>query len=333
MIEPGMHLSEVARLLVLRDLAILDTPAEVEFDGHVQTVASLTGSAICVVSLVDAQRQWFKARIGMAASETPRSIAFCAHAILVPEGHALVVADAMNDPRFADNPQVTGETRVRVYFGLPLNIHGLPIGTLSIIDHVPRQASPALIEDMQRLGRQVERLLETRRIHGIRLLHSSAPQSTGSDRQTIFSVLDTGIVIQEHEGRIIDHNQAAERILGLSSKQMLGGLSVDARWASVRESGELFRGDEPPSMATLRTGRPCSGVIMGIKRPDGTQAWISINSVPVPRSSPTAGAVLASFADITAERNRRFEVERSQEALRDQKVVAESMRVSAEHHR
>lgn len=130
--------NEASRLQALRELLILDTPPEQRFDRIVEFAREEFGVPTVLLSLVDDHRQWFKARVGMEVCETDRDSAFCAHAILSPE--ILVVEDAQRDPRFADNPLVTGEPYIRFYAGAPLETSpGLRVGTLCLIDHQPRQ--------------------------------------------------------------------------------------------------------------------------------------------------------------------------------------------------
>jgi signal transduction histidine kinase len=137
MIEPPLPANETERLAALRALRLLDTPAEERFDRITRTARDLFGVPIALISLVDAGRQWFKSRQGLAATETPRAISFCGHAILGDA--AFVVSDARNDERFADNPLVTGAPHIRFYAGMPLNsTDGRKIGTLCLIDSQPR---------------------------------------------------------------------------------------------------------------------------------------------------------------------------------------------------
>lgn len=127
---------EPQRLDALRRLLILDTPPEERFDRIVRFAAEEFDAPIALVSLVDRDRQWFKARVGLEACQTSRDAAFCAHAILAPE--VMVVEDALADPRFADNPLVLGPPHIRFYAGSPLEIEGRRVGTLCVIDTRPR---------------------------------------------------------------------------------------------------------------------------------------------------------------------------------------------------
>ena len=146
---------ETQRLRTLQSLRVLDTPAEDQFDQITRMALRLFGVPIALVSLVDADRQWFKSRQGLEATETGRDISFCGHAILEPR--TLVVEDATLDERFHDNPLVCGSPDIRFYAGYPLHApNGHRVGTLCIIDRVPRRMSAADLELLADLGKLVE---------------------------------------------------------------------------------------------------------------------------------------------------------------------------------
>lgn len=155
--------NEPQRLETLRRFGVLDTLPEQGYDDVALMAAQICGTPIAAVSLVDADRQWFKSRVGLAASETPRDVAFCAHAILAPD-RLFVVPDAAADPRFSDNPLVTGEPGVRFYAGAPLvTSNGEALGTLCVIDRVARQLTSEQERALAALARQVMSQLELRR--------------------------------------------------------------------------------------------------------------------------------------------------------------------------
>ena len=161
---PTLADPEAQRLQTLIDYAVLDTEAETAFDEITALAAGWFEVPVALVSLIDRERQWFKSRIGLAVSETPRQIAFCDHAIRSPE--VMVVDDARADPRFADNPLVVGEGGVRFYAGAPLiSAEGHAVGTLCLIDRVPRRFSDAQRNALAVLARQVVAQLELRRQH------------------------------------------------------------------------------------------------------------------------------------------------------------------------
>lgn len=156
-------IDESIRASLLEEYAIVDTPAEREFDDVVEFAAELCETPTGLVSLVTGERQWFKARFGLEVSETPRSSSFCAIAMLDHE--IMVIPDATRDPRFAGNPLVTGEPRIRFYAGAPLiSPEGVPLGSLCVIDYVPRDGlTPLQAKGLQVLAEQIVRLLEARR--------------------------------------------------------------------------------------------------------------------------------------------------------------------------
>jgi PAS domain S-box-containing protein len=151
--------NEVERLAVLREYGILDTPPDPAFDALTQLASRLCNTPIALLTLVDGERQWFKSRLGIDIPETHRDISFCAHAIL--DDGVFVVPDTTADARFADNPVVTGELGLRFYAGVPLVTEsGHALGTLCVMDRVPRQLEPDQLESLRSLGRQALAQLE-----------------------------------------------------------------------------------------------------------------------------------------------------------------------------
>jgi signal transduction histidine kinase/DNA-binding response OmpR family regulator len=150
---------EARRLDILDSLGVVDTPADPVLDGIVRAAAELTGCPVSLVSLVDDQRQWFKARHGLDVQQTPRELAFCAHAILQTE--LFEVNDARLDARFVGNPLVTGDPHMVFYAGVPLSVEGHSMGTLCVIDHAPRQLSAAQRHTLTDLARAAEHWLQT----------------------------------------------------------------------------------------------------------------------------------------------------------------------------
>ena len=147
---------EDERLSALRALLLLDTPPEERFDRLARFVAEQLDVPIALLTLVDGQRQWFKARVGLDATETPRDISFCGHAIM--KNDLFIVEDASRDPRFSDNPLVTGEPHILFYAGAPLSAPGgHRIGTLCVIDTVPRTLGPvelSILDALRRLANE-----------------------------------------------------------------------------------------------------------------------------------------------------------------------------------
>jgi GAF domain-containing protein len=160
--RPG---DEAKRLEALQRYHILDTPPEQTYDDITTLVSHICGTPIAFISLVDADRQWFKSKTGLAASETPRDIAFCAHTVL---GNDLfIVPDALADERFAQSPLTTSSPHIRFYAGMPLvSPDGHAVGALCVVDREPRTLTSEQKQALRALGRQVIQLLELRRVSG-----------------------------------------------------------------------------------------------------------------------------------------------------------------------
>ena len=154
--------NEPERLAALRGYEILDTPPEPDFDDITLLAALVCDAPIALLSLVDSDRQWFKSKVGLTISETSRDVAFCAHAILAPD--LFVVRDAASDRRFANNPLVKAEPKIRFYAGAPLVTPAQhAIGTLCVIDHKPRILSQMQLKALRALSRIAMNELELRR--------------------------------------------------------------------------------------------------------------------------------------------------------------------------
>ena len=155
---PEIPPNEVARLQTLRSFDILDTPQEERFDRLTRMARRLFDVPIALVSLVDKDRQWFKSRIGLTVSETPRDISFCGHSILGEE--VFIIPDASSDERFQDNPLVIDKPNIRFYAGCPLRaLNGTQMGTLCIIDDKPRDFSEADLSALTDLAAMAEQEL------------------------------------------------------------------------------------------------------------------------------------------------------------------------------
>jgi PAS domain S-box-containing protein len=301
MIPPEPPQNEAARLAALRASRVLDTRREDLFDDLTILAAALLGAPIALISFVDTDRAWMKACYGLELSELPRKASFCGH--VVADGEPLIVADALGDPRFADNPLVTGEPHVRFYAGVPLRTgDGHVLGALCVIDHGPKQPTPEQIALLAKLARQVVVQLDARREHLQLAVERAAALASSRNLAALFEAMDNGVVLHDGDGVITTGNAAAERILGVTIEQLAGRVSTDPRWRSIHEDGTPFDGENHPAMVTLRTGASCSSVVMGVYKPAGELTWISVNSVPLRGDSegqPPYG-VLATFHDITA---------------------------------
>lgn len=162
MLRPVLPDNENARLSALREFQILDTDFEPAYDDLTVLTAQICGTPIALISLVDADRQWFKSAVGLAVRQTSRELSLCAHAI--HQTTPFIVPDTQADERFFDNPLVTGEPKIRFYAGIPLiSREGYALGTLCALDRQPRQLTPEQLNGLRILTDQVLRLLELRR--------------------------------------------------------------------------------------------------------------------------------------------------------------------------
>jgi GAF domain-containing protein len=215
--------NEASRLRDLHQYQVLDTPPEEAFDDLTALVAQICGTPIALVSLIDAHRQWFKAKVGIEAQETSRDIAFCAHAI--NGNDLLVVADATHDARFSDNPLVTADPHIRFYAGMPLvTPSGHALGTLCVIDRVPKQLTDDQMNALRVLGRQVVTQLELRmRQHELECslaMHKKSERSKADIIRAIGYGLE-GLAFLDQEGRYTYLNPAHAAIYGYKPEELI----------------------------------------------------------------------------------------------------------------
>ena len=200
-----LQANEPERLEVLHSYNILNTSPEQVFNELAQLAAFICGTPMALMSLVDEDRQWFKAKIGLDIAQTPRDYGFCQHAMHAATVHE--VPDATIDARFADSPLVTGPLHIRFYAGAPLlSPEGLPLGTLCALDTVPRQLNSDQREALRVLARQVMAHLELRRMRlqladerqqmqgVLRMANNASEVRNTSNRNEIFVKQDQRLV-------------------------------------------------------------------------------------------------------------------------------------------
>lgn len=202
---------EPERLQALRDYAVLDTPPELAYDDLAFLAAEVCGTPTALVTFVDDRREWYKARWGMVARELDRDVSFCAHAIL--QRDVMVVPDTTADPRFALSPTVTGGLKIRFYAGMPLvNAEDFALGTIAVVDYVPRELTAFQVKSLRALGRQAMIHLELRR---------QLVRQQDRHRTVLDASLDA-IVLMDASGAVLEFNPAAERMFGYAREEVVG---------------------------------------------------------------------------------------------------------------
>jgi PAS domain S-box-containing protein len=231
--------AERERLAALYAFDILDTTPERSFDSIVHTAARLFNAPIALVSLVDAERQWFKAKLGLTVDETSRDVSFCSHAML--QRQPMVICDATKDPRFQDNPLVTGEMSIRFYVGAPLRTRdGLPLGSLCVIDSVVRERpSQALLDSLSDLAFLVVEQLEFRAAVAAKTRAELARRQAEERYQLLAETARDAFLIVNEVGVIAVANNACRSLLGYTQDELTGELlrSVVPAYVHLPHSG------------------------------------------------------------------------------------------------
>ena len=244
MLTAPMPLDEPERLRALERLDVLDSAPELEFDALVAIAALVCGVPISLVSLIDHDRQWFKANVGLqGVTETPREVAFCAHAIL--DDGIFEVPDALADPRFADNPLVATAPDIRFYAGATLRLSdGAHVGTLCVIDRVPRRLSEKQREALRLLSTAAVQALESRRM-------ARAFVASEARFRTLSEASPLGMFATDAAGACTYTNSRWQAIYGLSEVEALGDgwsqtlhpddkAAVSAQWQHAAELKQEF---------------------------------------------------------------------------------------------
>jgi len=305
--------NEAVRLARLRALCVLDSTPEAVFDGLARAASELCGMPMALLSLVDAERQWFKARLGAGElRETPRDVAFCAHAIL-GDG-VMEVRDARTDPRFAHNPLVTGEPQIRFYAGAPVRLRdGATVGTLCVLDHEPRALDERQRAVLTELAAVAAQALEMRQ----RVLLAIEEAALGHSRlEAVYQNTPAMLHCADAESRIISASDAWLRALGYQRQEVIGRPSTDFLTPASRH--QALAVDLPQFFRTSR----CDALPMEMLKRDGSVLEVLLSAI---LERDAAGKPLRSMAvleDLTArraaERERRASEERYRALVEDQ---------------
>lgn len=299
--------NEASRLEALKDIEILDTPAERQLDDLTRLAAMICQTPMALISLVDDHRQWFKSKIGLDACETDRDIAFCARAI--QENEIFIVPDARRDARFKNNPLVTGAPHIRFYAGAPLvTDDGYALGTLCVLDQRPRRLNAKQKEALAALARQVVAQMTLRRqTASIAGANALLKQSEENYRIVAETASDVIITVDE-SAAILFVNPAAKKVLGYEPQELIGknlAIIIPERFRAAHTAG-MNR-----YMQTNKRGIPWSGVELPAVRCDGREIQVEI-SFGESREKDRR-IFTAVIRDITDRKNTEAELRRSEE--------------------
>lgn len=306
--KPPIPHNEADRFASLQRYGILDTPPDAVFDNITQAAANICDAPIALISLIDPTRQWFKSCVGIEVKETSRDIAFCAHAINTPS-EMMIVSDAIKDPRFRDNPLVTGEPNIRLYAGRPLVMpDGFALGTLCVIDRVPRQLSASQCCALNNLADAVVALFEQQQHWSIT-----------SISRVIEDSIRHGIMITDAkagEQKILHCNRGFELMTGYTRDEVVG------------RNCRLLQGKDTDPTAVeqmriaIRDQQPCTVTLKNYRK-DGSSFWNEVSLSPVSNAANETTHFVAVQNNVTPQVLARKAIGDSRDLL-EQRVARRS---------
>lgn len=294
--------NEAARLAALRQYNILDTLPEQDFDDLTALAAHICQAPIALITLIEADRQWFKSKLGLDSSQTPRELAFCPYTFA--DNRPLVVPDATQDARFAANPLVTGDLNIRFYAGAPLiTPEGFALGTLCVVDRVPRALGESQLDALCALSRQVVAQLELRRA----LAEKRRGEAARAKLAAIVQNSQDAICSTDLRGIITTWNRSARRLFGYTEDEIIGQpletlVPPDKAEEVEHMLQQLSRGTRTEHMETVRMTK------------SGRRLDVSITVSPI---RDDAGLLIGSshiLADITDRKAAETELVAAKEA-------------------
>lgn len=310
--EPGVSADR------LKSLGISLTETSPALSALIQVASSQCNVPASLITLLDTDTQWHKARIGIEETSYPIGQSFCVHA--VRNDDVLRVNDASKDSRFENNPLVQAENGIRAYAGVPIRTdEGLPVGAICAISPFPKDWTDQEIELLKSLSLGASKILELE-VNEKKLADISAALDRQLETSSLFSFyfdkLQEGIIIQDDKSNILEANPAAAKALGLSLDQLLGKDSFDPDWRISGSDGRELAPENQPSNIALRTGQPVANIILGVDLPDKSKRWINVNSQPIFKDGDTQPFRTATtFVDVTEKREQEIELIKKTEEL------------------
>ncbi|QYK54404.1 MAG: diguanylate cyclase [Fimbriimonadaceae bacterium] len=308
------HPAEADRLAFLKRIQILDTEREQIYDDFVTLAAAICEVPIAMISLVDKERQWFKSKMGVEDQETPRDCSFCTHTILGSE--PMIIEDATQDPRVSDSILVTGELHFRFYAGVPVTIHGYPMGALCVVDTEPRNLTKAQETSLVVLARQLSQCLESR-LEQMRLEEAKSKQEDEESNlelarrrfEDLFQNMAVACYTTDIEGIVYEFNQQAEELFGCKAWEIFGKVDTDH-----------FVLEEDKSKALeLRTkvvrGQSVQGQERKVRALNHEEIWTLFSARPLLNDQRSVTGVINVYHDIAARKKMESELSEMNRAL------------------
>ncbi|RZJ34374.1 MAG: GAF domain-containing protein, partial [Chryseobacterium sp.] len=313
-------LNEQKRLEALISYRILDTDEEADYDDLTEIAAAICDVPIALISFVDKDRQWFKSHYGLNVDQTDRCHSFCSHAIENPE-QLMQVEDAQLDQRFHENPLVTGSPDIRFYAGMPLlDKDGFALGSLCVIDQIPRLLTQIQQKALRTLAQQVIDKLSLRRNNReLQIINQQLTEINGKLRQTeerlnkantelteskerletILDLVVEGIVITDGNGRITYTNRRNREIFKMDEKRMLTLTNVSPEFNNRRLDGFPLPPTEHPVTIALEKGITTINNEFLVSDQQSNSVYLRMNAVPIRDHNEKITGAIGSFADIT----------------------------------
>lgn len=299
---------ESERLCALLATGLLDTPGDEQFDRITRLVAHCFAVPIALISLVDERRQWFKSRYGLAVRETARSHAFCAHA--VEAGRMLIVEDAQRDPRFADNPLVTGGPLIRFYAGEPVfSAGGYALGTLCMIDTVPRQLDAAQIACLRDFARLVGEEFNKAALARSAALDQRALVASEARFQATFEQAAVGVAHVDPKGHLLQVNQRFYEIVGYEQ-----GVLQKMSFQEITHADDLALDLRMLEQLIAGTRRSYS-IEKRYLHKAGYHVWVNLTVALVRDAEQAPDYFIAVIEDIQEKKQAQFALQRLNESL------------------
>jgi len=301
------HPAEADRLAFLKRIQILDTEREQFYDDFVTLAAAICEVPIAMISLVDKERQWFKSKMGVEGQETPRECSFCTHTILGSE--PMIIEDATQDPRVADSVLVTGDLHFRFYAGVPVTIHGYPMGALCVVDTEPRSLSKAQEASLVVLARQLSQCLESRleqmRLEEAKTLQEDEESNLELARrrfEDLFQNMAVACYTTDHEGTIFEFNQQAEELFGCKAWEIFGKVDTD----------HFVLDEDKIKAIKLRTkvvrGQTVQGQERKVRALNREEIWTLFSARPLINDQNSVTGIINVYHDIAARKKMESEL-------------------------